>query len=463
MSSSLLDILNTGRSSLLAHQQAVSTTSSNISNISTPGYTRRDVEFTPIAAGGGVSASTIRNQTNTFITAQIHDQAARKAFAETQESSLSTIENLYAENEGNIGYSLDNFFQAMRTLSAAPTELDRREAMLSKAEELAQAFSATSQRLTDERRAADTQLDGMIDRVNELTSDIASLNVQITRLPEEARAALKDQRDVLVRELSEHVDISTFYSEDGSQTVLFAGGRPLVQKDATTQLSTRQESTYPYLRQIHFTNSAGATVDITSQLTTGKIGGIVQLRDSVLTSILDRVDALAYDITTSFNAQHQAGFDLNGNTGLSLFTDVPAGAPAGTAVAMALHADVDGNARAIAAASNAATAIGGNDNLHALSGLGDDSTLAGSNSRTFAQELADMVSDVGKAIETNDSTFDYADFSLNNLDRLREQESGVSLDEELVNMMRFQRAYQAGSKIIQNVGQMYDTILTLVG
>jgi flagellar hook-associated protein 1 FlgK len=185
---------------------------------------------------------------------------------------------------------------------------------------------------------------------------------------------------------------------------------------------------------------------------------LLALRDDTLASTASRIDALAYDIATSFNAVHAAGFGLDGGTGRDLFTTP--GSVTGAALQLSLAPGMGGNPDSVAAAADAATAVGGNANLLALADLAD-ADVAGGGNRTFAEEFAAILGDIGRASARQRLGVAQGEVQLAQLQALDDAQTGVSLDEELMDINRFQRAYQAAARIITALDELYQTVLSL--
>lgn len=461
MPSSLTHILNNGKTALLAHQRALSTTANNAANVSTPGYNRRETHFMSRRGEEGVNLEIARRETATYIKDQILDQSSAFGAADAKTSSLNTIDRMFRESDGNIGNAIDRFFNSVRSLALAPADVDRRQETLSKAQELAQTISGTALRIAQERKAVDQSLDPMIDKVNALTQELAKLNRDLNMTPgkEAENGAVLDRQQVVLKELSDLVPVHSFRDKQGQITVLLGGGEPLVQREAFAQLAATPDPAMDGMRRIDLINISNLTVNVTDSLHAGRIGGIVELRDTTLTSALDRLDQLAHDLSVEVNIVHRDGFGLDGTNGRALFDDPPAGV-SGSAVNMRLHTDLAGHPDRLAAAVDATTAIGGNDNLLRLQNLEDD-PLAGSGTRSFAHEVASMVGDIGRSVKDNDQKIQQTRVAKEAAEGMEQAQVGISLDEEMIDLMRFQRAYQASSKIITTVDELYQTVLGL--
>lgn len=461
MASSLTQILNNGKTALLGHQKALASTANNAANVSTPGYNRRTTNFDAQSYENGVKVSIHRRQTARYITDQILDQNSAHGAADAKSSSLSAVDRMFQEDEGNLGGAVDQFFTSIRELSVSPTDTDRRQATLSKAEQLAQTLSGTATRVEQERKAVDESLDTLISKANALTRELAKLNQDLSITPgkDAENGAVLDKQQTVLKELSELVPLHSFRDKQGHLTVLLGGGEPLVQGKESAQLNAVPDTSLDGLRRIDMIGISGVAINVTQQISSGKIGGTIDLRDHELSGLLDTLDQLAFDLSTQINTVHQAGFGLDGNSGRALFVDPPAGV-SGAAKAMALHADLIDNPDALAAAQDTASAVGGNHQLLALLEL-QDQPLAASGKRTFAHEVAAMVGQAGQSVKDNEERLHQSLVAKEAAEGMEQAQVGISLDEEMIDLMRFQRAYQASSKVITTVDALYEIVMQL--
>lgn len=460
MTVGLVSLLQTGKSSLLSHQSGIATASQNLANVNTEGYSKRDALFQADGRYNGLSNVDVRRRRAMFVGVNILAQESRKAGAEAKMTALASLDRVYADGDGSLGDRLDKFFDTIRTLETTPTDGDLRSNMIAQAQTLVDKIRATATEIETQRIQSDQTLEDAVARVNAITTNIASLNEQISKIKGAGDNAYEamDRRDNLVRELSTFVDITTFEDDDGQVTVLFNGAQPLVENHVSAQLRATQDPAYNNFRRIDLVHDSGVAHDITQKMEGGSIGGIIDLRDDTLPTLLNQLDNFAFDLAENFNAAHSTGFGLDGVSGRNFF-DAPA-AVAGAASSLALVTDIEDNTGWIAASTSAAEAIGGNDNLALMLGL-EDQPLAGSNNRTFREEIANAMSSVGRLVQANNVVINESGSELQQLNAIRDSETGVSIDEEMLDLTRYQRGYQAGAKIIETTQMMYDIILSL--
>ena len=457
---SLQNILSIGRASLFAHQSAIAAASNNTANAGVEGFAKRDVLFRSRGLEGGVAIESIRRRADRWIEQRNLFETSRLGTHLAQTQGMASIELQLHPGEGGLGQLLDEFFGAVTHLSSSPADAQARVALISAAESLAQAFNVTASRIDLERKQADGALTGAVEAVNELTSEVAALSGVIERAEAaggEANAE-RDRRDVLISRIAEYLPVDLIVNDRGSVTVMIDGGIPLVEGPHAAQLRATEDATLGGMHRIELVDGSGLSTDLTGRLREGKLGGLLELRDETLREVATRIDTLAYELANAFNGVHSGGFGLDAVSGRDFFD--PPGAVAGAAVNLSLVSGLADNPGWIAAAGDGATAVGGNDTVLALAALAEGD-LAGGNTRTFAEEFASIVADVGRRSAGVQQGIEQAELQLTSVQAIRDAQTGVSLDEELMDITKFERAYQAAARVISTVDELYQTVLSL--
>lgn len=461
--SSLLNILGIGASGLRAHAYGTQLASNNAANVNTPGYTRRaavlEAGALPPSGAGGVQVAGERRIVDPFVERRLNDALSNKGEGAARADALDALDRTFGSGPGNIAESLGQLRTAMGDMSANPGDLAARQVVLAKTTQLAQSFQRSATMLSDARSDANQRISDGVRQVNSKLQEIADLGVQIAKSEASGTAAsdLRDRRDQRVREVAEYVPVKVLTEANGNINLLLGGSQPLVTANgAVIPLGT---ATDPLTGDIRVTiAAAGVTQDVTTQISSGRIGGLIQARDVDLSNAQDTLDQLAFDAAAAFNAAHSAGFGLDSVSGRNLFA-APA-AVSGAASQMALSSDVSGNPSALAAAADAVSLPGDNRNALALLGV-FDADVAASGTATLAQSYADLVAMAGSAAQQANASRDQYDAAATQVQALREAVSGVSTDEEMLDLTRYQRAYQASLKIIQTADEMLNDILSL--
>ncbi len=456
---SLSGILNTGRNTLLAHQAALQVVSNNTANADTEGYSRQDVDLRSTGPLAGVKLASVRRRTESFLGGRLLAQNSQAGAQEAQAPRLEVLETMFTEEASGLGPRLDDFFNALRNLTTDPTDLQFRSEFLSRAKLLAETFRGDVARLDEQRSDVDRDMVDLTSQASSLTQEIATLNGRISELEGSGQEAsdLRDRRDAAIQELSALVPISTFEDASGQVTVLLDGQYTLVQMDQAASFSTEPDANYGGYRRLDVTTPGGATFDITASLRSGRLGGQLALRDDKIPDVIAAVDQLAYDLATNMNAAHSAGYGLDGVTGRDLFQPPTLGDAARN---LQLTAGMIDNPSWIAASTTAGQAVGGNDNILAMIDM-ETQKLAGGGTRTFMEEIGNTTAVVGRMSRDTQDALARANMQIEQLDAMRQSQIGVSLDEEMLDLTRFQRAYQAGARIVSTVDEMYQTLLNI--
>jgi flagellar hook-associated protein 1 FlgK len=280
-----------------------------------------------------------------------------------------------------------------------------------------------------------TQAQGTAQQVTEIASQIARLNGRIS----EAEVAgadgsdLKDQRDQLVGQLAEKINIHVF-TDGGGKLVIAAAGATLVEGTNAAGLTVNTSASGAM--QIMVDRGNGSTFDVTAQVTAGTLGGLREARETDLVAVSQRLDQSAYDVATAINTQHAAGVGLDGSGLRNLFTLT---GPAGAAASIALEAGMVGRPDRVAAASSSAELPAGSTNAIALARLADSNIMTG-NTRTPIESYSDLIGDLGQRKMNAAQDVKVRDAIFSQAQNMRESTSGVSMDEELIALSKYQRA-----------------------
>lgn len=445
--------LNISVQALMAEQGALNITTNNIANVNTPGYTREvpvlseaaTIQEGNVRFGGGVTMNQFQSVRDQLLQLRMYEETQQQNNSQTQFSSLTQIESLFSDPTKGIGGAMTDFFNSLSQLSTNPTDNSARQRVLSSANNLAIAFHQSVSGLGTIQSDLDQSVPQVVNQINQLTKQIATLNGQVAQMQGLGQdpGTVQDQRDQLITQLSGLVNVSITTSEHGL-TLTTANGIPLVVANQSFDLQTSNNTN-------GFADVVAQGQDITSQITGGKLAGTINVRDQVIPDLLNRLDTLANQFETSFNTQNQAGFDLSGNAGGNFFTPptVVTGSAANFSVAIT-------NPSLIAASSDGSA--GSNGNVAQLLGVRDTNLPAGSKPLDMFSNLVLQVGTLGSNAKADS---DASSAALQQVTDQRGAVSGVSLDEETTNMIRYQRAYQAAARVVSTVNTMYDTLLSM--
>jgi len=455
----ITSIMDIAQQALLADQDALNVTANNVANQNTPGYTREVVNFQSVDAvtlsgttvGSGVTA-TATSQRDRVLEQRVQQQTQVEAQSGALQSALEQIQNIFGLSSTTssasataLGTATNSFFSALTALASNPADTATRQNVLSAANTLAGAFNSASNQLAQVSSSLNQQVVGDVSQVNSLTTTIASLNAQITSIsPNGDAGTLEDQRQSAIAQLSQLVGLDQISTENNGITLTTSNGAVLVSGSKSFALSTTQVGGTTHIL-------AGLDgQDLTSNLSGGDLGGVLQARDQQLPSYQSSLDSLAFGIGTEVNQQNELGVDLNGNPGAALFT-----LPSTQSGAAALIQVATTDPSAIAAAAPGEGSAG---NSNILSGLSNPNVQGG---QVAAQFLASFLGQIGSdtSAATTDNSAQQA--TLTQLTTQRDSLSGVSLDEEASNLTQYQRAYQAAAQVFNIANSVMASALNL--
>lgn len=463
--SSLFASLSVAREALRAQQAALSVTQNNIANVNTPGYTRQRatlVAGAPVAlaeyqSGMGVRLESIDAYRDRLLDCRLNQELQRKAEYEYAAAALEQVESILNEHAGSgLQAALSAFFNSFASLANAPEDASLRQQVLASAGRLAATFRSVYEQIQSVRAMQERTIADTVEEINTLAAAIARLNGEVVAAQAVGGnvSTLRDQRQQLVDRLAQLTDVTYFETESGALTVMTRQGAPLA---VGTQSYAWQTTSGPD----GLTRITAEGADITAGIESGKLGGLLQVRDRHIADYLARLDDLAAAIIAEVNAQHAAGVDMDGLAGgdfFTPFTPIVPGSNLGAARSMSVAiTDTD---RIAAAAAGAGP--GSNANAVRLSALQNELRMGGG-TLSFVQYYADLVFRVGLDTRTVGDNLGIQEQLLAQLQNQRDALSGVSLDEEAVDLLRYQKAYEANARFIRLVDDLTEELLQLLG
>jgi flagellar hook-associated protein 1 FlgK len=457
---SLMDL---ARQTLMADQAALGVISNNVANQNTPGYTRQVVNWQTrdsvtigsYTMGEGVAVGSQGvSQRDRILEQRVQQQTQTQAQSEALSSALNQIQNIFglsstssSSSSTALGSAMDSFFGALSSLTANPSDATTRQAVMTAAKNLADAFNAASNQMTQISTDLDKQASGYVDRINTLTSTIAALNKQIgSTSPDSDAGVLEDQRQQAIAELSQYLGLNQITNESNGITLTTSNGAVLVSGGQSYAMSTTQIAGVTHLL------AGGSSQDVTVGLTGGALGGILAARDQQIPAFQGALDKLAYSLGTQINQVNAQGFDGNGNPGQAIFALPPSATGAAGLIGMAA---ADPQSIAAAASGEGAT---GNSNALLLAQVSTSTIVAGQTAFGF---FTSLLAQIGSAASgaTTDNTAQQT--MLTQLTSQRNALSSVSLDEEAANLTNYQRAYQAAAKVFSIADEIMASALNL--
>ena len=441
-------------SGLAAEQGAMETTSNNVANVNTPGYSRQTpvlvtsdpIVIDPLTLGSGVTLEKIDSIRDEILESQIQQETQSQGELTALVSALSQAEATFSSTTADVGTAISNFFDSINQLSTSPADLSSRQSVLTAANNLARAFNRASTSLSDQSTSLDQSVEQSVSQINELTTEISDLNGRISSLENAGKSAgsLVDQRTHLIDQLSSLVDVSVIPT-DKTLTLTTANGTAFVTGSVSFPLSTGPDASGS--QHIFWQGT-----DVTSTLVSGQLGGILKARDQEIPSLRDDLDTLATSLANAINSVQISGYDLNGNSASSqpLFN-----APPTTGSAASLSVAISDPA--LIAASFDGTP-GNNANAESMYALRNVPVVAGQSPTDY---YAGIVFKVGDAAANAKAEQSASQLVLQQLQDQRASVSGVSLDEEAANLMRYQQAYAASAQVISAINQMMQDVINM--
>lgn len=511
---SILAAFNSARASLLAQSRALAVTSNNVGNANTPGYTRLRPIFTPIPSsvegfsiGGGASVGEVQRVVDAAVDLQLHREHQQLSYNEHIERGLSSVEGIFEELGGTgIGAALSAFFSSLGDLANDPSNTAVREGVVQSADTLVGLIRDADRRLADRQVDANNQLAQSLTEANAIAANLAELNRQIfsseTGTGNEAASALRDQRTALLTDLAEHVDFTYFERPDGTISVFVAGGMVLVDGNMAASLEARTGAPgNPAFFDVYHNLQGTVNGPVTGRILGGKAGAALDMRDNRLASYRDSMDEFAFTLARRLNDEHYGplpapppgdAFGLVDNVSRRFFVDGSQTATAegadftligGAAAHLAIHADILLDPRHIAAG---ATSVGGGgasagDNENALEmagiqfGTADffqitrDATGAeiapgvapNGTAHTLNNFLTSVSGRLGAELLGSRRALEQEELIVSELEQRRASLSGVSMDEEVANLIRYERAYEAAAKVIQDTDRLLGVLMEI--
>ncbi|UFT98549.1 flagellar hook-associated protein FlgK [Radiobacillus kanasensis] len=494
--------LEVAKRALFAQQAALYTTSHNIANANTDGYTRQRVNFDQVSTlsgsrsnalfesqiGSGVEAGSIERVRDKFLDLQYRGETSKLGYYGSLASSFQQMEEIMNEpSDTGLSKSMDKFWQALQDLSVNPEDSGARSVVVERGIAVAETFNYLSTSLSAVRTDLENEIDVTQKELNSILNQINNVNQQISEIEPHGYLPndLYDERDRLIDQLSNIVNVKVSYDASGGQPNPMAGGLatielvnesgdsfdpPVTLVDGPTkqvnEVTVNIDDTLGKraVSSITVGTSTFTGADFTS---TGKMQALVEAygyQDAgtvkgEFPQMLDALDELAFNFANEFNAAHRGGFDLEGNPGTDFFTvnATQAGAATSLDVLTTIKNDED-----LVAASSDGTSGDGQNALALGSKIQDPVASLGENTSVksyYASVIGKMAVDSQEAIRMESN----AGVLQQQVLERRQSVSAVSLDEEMTNMITFQHAYNAAARSLTAVDEMLDRIINNMG
>lgn len=366
----MTDILQTGKSALFAFQRALTTTSHNIANVNTQGYSRQRIDFEALTGnnqrgqyiGAGVYVGDIQRVQDEFATARLNSAESAYRQQQTHSDMGERIDNLIATDGINVTPAINDLFNSIQDANNEASSIAMREVVLDRAEQLAYQFRTLQGQLDDTQVEINSRLTTSADRISQIAQSVADINKQVVSLQgsRQAQAAndLLDQREQLVGELSEIIEVDTSIQGNGAMNVYIGKGLALVMNTDAQSIRTvpddKDTSKLQYMVGI-----AGRERRLAIQLLGGEIGGLNDFATKTLQPAKQELGRVAVVMAEQMNLQHSRGIDLKGDAGEDLFR---------VSAPRALSSNINTGTGALSATINDASALYATDYALAFDG-----------------------------------------------------------------------------------------------
>ncbi|HLO99879.1 MAG TPA: flagellar hook-associated protein FlgK [Fimbriimonas sp.] len=450
--------IETASRALRAFQRSLDTTSNNIANVNTAGYTRQVVELTPtdpgheyarklLTIGSGVNVSEINRIRDNQLEHRRHTAFSEQGRSEASLGNLEKVQSTFLDVQGKgISTALDTFFNAWSAMGSDPTSASAKLEVQNAGRDLSKKISNAYQELSGISTSQDEQIQATLVDIQRLSEDIGQLNSEIKKQLAQGGEPndLFDARDTVIAELSQLINVSTHAASDGTISV-FSGNLTLVDQVGARDFPTTYDA---------------ATSTVTNSISTWNVSGgkLKGLFDNANTfdTYLTQLDSLANTLRDEVNSIHMSGYTSTGATGQRFFNDsVPQTGAANFALDANIEASVDNIALgATNAAGDGSIGLG----ISALR----DTKLTNLGNKTFKNYFSDVLTGVGRAVTVAKTNLETAYALTEQVEAQIQDVSGVNLDDEMAEMLKYQRSYQAAAKVLnvmdQTIGDLIDML-----
>lgn len=470
---SLLNALNAGKTSLLTNQKSIEIVGNNIANVNTEGYSRQRAELMQIPAvnfgdffiGQGVTVSDVSRDYSLFITRQLQSKSIEYGEETGKSNSLAELERIFNVSEDNLAGQINDFFDSWQELTANPSGQVERDVVIQRGQLLGDSFRQITDELDQVQQNMNTEIVSEVETLNEKIAEIARLNdrINLVEISGQTANSARDQRDLLIKDLSETLGVKTYTDNRGMLNVQLPGGMPLVQGNIAATITTVTNGNDVNLQlQI-----AGSTLDIPLESLGGKMKGMFEIRDVFIDGLRDNLNTLATDLTTAVNTEHYAGYGADGVNHRNFFLDmgtltIPPDVPSQNVRVTLTDASQVAAARNPPLVAGDPAAPGDNEMALRIAQLEITHKVSGTND-TFDNFFSKMVATVGIEAARNDLALKGAKDATVQLQNLRDGYSGVSLEEEMIDLIQYQRGFESSAKFLSTVDEMMNSLLQLKG
>jgi flagellar hook-associated protein 1 FlgK len=461
--SSIMDI---AKGALFAQQTALQVISNNVANVNTEGYMRQTAVLDESGSiqtafgqlGNGVTVKKVMASYDKYLEASVAKENNATEEWKTYESYFGRIESVLNEDNTSLTANITNFFNAWQTLSVDPTSNTARTNVEMEGENVARSIRNIYSELESIQTEVNNNVKQTVTEINGILQSIAQVNEKIYESGS-SDVSVVSQMTQFVKELSGIMDIQTFTDQNGGLTVMTSGGKILVDRGIVNELSAEKPATDDFYRVV-WNGGSSTSVDITDGINGGSLKSLIDIRDKQIPAFMTTINDLAESLMTEVNDLHSTGYNANETTGIDFFKDLTQDFAANIDVSDEVKADV-GNI----AATSSVTSTSGNDIALALADLGSGSITIGGpiggQDTTYTDYTASVASKIGALSQNAQGLSEYHQNLLTTVETQRDSVSGVTIDEEMTNLIKYQYAYQAAARLLNTADTLFSSLLEI--
>ncbi len=450
------DILNISKIAMDNSNSAIASTAKNISNVNTEGYKRRRIDFTGYQQETGsiglnlqygeATVSRIREQ---FVDAKILQENQNLGKYQTDSLILPQIEDIFGEpNEASLNNMLSQFWSAWNDLAVDPENLADRNILVDKGQNLASAFTRVHSDLKSLQNQISLDIEGKVDEINNVLGQLDKINGMLRNIRVGTHEDLLDERDMLLNKLTQMVNADVTLVDNGAVNIT-SGGVVLLSPSFKNTLSVETDIQDGFITSTVQVEKG----TVQPELLKGELGSLVQLNSEIIPDYVAQVDAMAINVTQEVNQVHRTGYNLDGVTGVDFF-DPTVTSAGNMRVSQALTLD-----STLVAASDTSGEAGNGNLAQKIADLKSDTFMDG---MTLDNYYSGIITDVGNRVQENNFLLTSQEKVMTNLKNQQDSVSGVSNDEEMTNLIKYQQSYQAAARLVTTSRDLMDILMNMV-
>ena len=462
----LFSLLNINAQSLNSFQKGIDLINKNINNLNNKDYAKERAIFTELANYGVTLKEAHRIFDQKYFDRYIHENQKYNFYNEIS-SSLDTLEALFNDIHGSgLAETFNNYYEAINAIVSEPENISARNTFLEETKALITKFKNIYDSLENEKTNLQISMNSEVKEINSLSSSLALINKKIAGQPkelipeQEKLNSLLNERDKIIKKLSQHIDIKVRYNSNNTADIFSAKGHTLVLFDKSFKLSIEKNSKDIGYGLTSFSSDLLINnVKLTNDFKAGTLSAKLHTEKN-LDTIIEKLNTLLHEFATQNNNIHKNGIDLDGNNGEDLFVASPTDSEINLKTVI-LNPNIKGQPRKIAAASNTDDLPSDNTNIKELYNL-KEKTFSSLDNKGFYNYYISIINDIGneKVHYSNlaEDTLQVRDA----LDNKLQEIGGVNIDEELVNLMQLQHSYEAAARVINITDKLLETVMSII-